>query len=186
MAAPGGGEADSALRLFFKTFGYRAVAIGSATANLFGGLEEFLCVVCCCLGLTTLRASCDTRASRLRRGCCRIPTVLFFFLAYTLIRIRPRSTVWPISSDSYYAMPLDGSRLTGTGARAGKGGASTSFGSLPSAPSPPARGDIRTTGRWFRDEDNRVAILRGVNLAGGVSSRPGPSQVRRTRIQIPC
>jgi hypothetical protein len=140
--------------------------------NFCGGIEEFLSMFFFFLGVAfairttrstnTITTTNDSRSHR--RSLLRSPMTVCFLFSAICYRSRPRSIKWSIPAKDYYILNITSSN----------GGSTLASSSFLLSPSSPLRDDLSTKGKFFRDELNRVSILRGVNLGGSskLPSRP--------------
>ena len=137
----------------------KIIASALAVTRLCGGIEECLTLLFFTIGICfALRSKCQAHhlhTRQVRRSLVRSPMTVCFVVAAVCFRARPRAIRWPIPASDYFTLrtphhhhhpPL-------------------------LAPSSPLRDALVTNGKFFRDELNRVAILRGVNV-GGSSKLP--------------
>jgi hypothetical protein len=128
-----------------------------SVANYCGGVEEFFAILIFFLGIyfgvrlrltPTIPLQQSQTARQARRSLLRSPMTICLMIAAVIYRQRPRAIRWPIPASDYHALSAQST-------------------SPLLSPTPPDRDALQTRGTYFRDELNRVALLRGVNLGGG-------------------
>ena len=147
----------------------KIIAVLLSAARFCGGLEEFFAILICLLGIYFgVRARLrppnmlqqqqqqQQTARQARRSLIRSPMALCLVLAAIIYRQRPGAIRWALPASEYHVLPSPSSDSSSTAA-------------VPSllSPTPPDRDALQTKGAYFRDELNRIVILRGVNLGGG-------------------
>ena len=132
----------------------RIMAFILQLARYCGGLEEMATIFFLLLALafgvrsrfSFLGVADPSTHRRERRSLLRSPMAVCCICAAIVFRARPRAIRWPLTASDYHILNLNRTLLS---------------------PSSPPRSDLQTKGYYFRDQLNRVSILRGVNLGGG-------------------